>query len=44
LSRRRKSDGLAVKDSVLTWGELALRLKGRRGRASARGARSQQRS
>jgi len=26
--RRRKSGGRAVKDSVLTWGELALCLKG----------------
>src|SRR3990172_11603659 len=29
--RRRKSGGCAVKDRVLTWGDLALRLKGRRG-------------
>ena len=28
--RRRKSGGRAVKDSVLTWGDLASRLKGRR--------------
>jgi hypothetical protein len=39
-ARRRKSGGRAVKDSVLTWGDLALRLKGRR----ASGARSQPRS
>ena len=30
--RRRKSGGRAVKASVLTWGDLASRLKGRRGR------------
>src|SRR6266704_2623937 len=29
--RRRKSGGGAGKDRVLTWGDLALRLKGRRG-------------
>ena len=29
--RRRKPGGRAVKDSVLTWGDLASRLKGRRG-------------
>ena len=29
--RRRKSGGCAVKDRVLTWGDLASRLKGRRG-------------
>ena len=28
--RRRKSGGCAVKDRVLTWGDLALCLKGRR--------------
>jgi len=28
--RRRKSGGCAVKECVLTWGDLALRLKGRR--------------
>ncbi len=28
----RKSGGCAVKDRVLTWGDLALRLKGRRPR------------
>ena len=28
--RRRKSGGRAGKDRALTWGELALRLKGRR--------------
>jgi hypothetical protein len=27
----RKSGGCAVKECVLTWGDLALRLKGRRG-------------
>ncbi|ASQ14887.1 hypothetical protein CN151_18825 [Sinorhizobium meliloti] len=39
--RRRRSGGSAVKECVLTRGDLALRLKGRRCRA---GARSQQRS
>jgi hypothetical protein len=39
-ARRRKFGGRAVKDSVLTWGDLALRLKGRR----ESGARSQPRS
>jgi len=29
-ARWRKSGGRAVKDRVLTWGELALWLKGRR--------------
>ncbi len=29
-ARRRKSGGCAGKDRVLTWGDLALRLKGRR--------------
>jgi hypothetical protein len=38
--RRRKSGGCAVKECVLTWGDLASCLKGRRCRA---GARSQQR-
>lgn len=38
--RRRKFGGCAVKECVLTWGDLALRLKGRRWQA---GARSQQR-
>ena len=38
--RGRKCGDCAVKDRVLTWGDLALRLKGRRPRA---GARSQQR-
>src|SRR5664280_3047942 len=28
--KRRKSGGRAVKECVLTWGDLALRLKGRR--------------
>ena len=28
--KRRKSGGCAVKDRVLTWGDLALCLKGRR--------------
>jgi hypothetical protein len=41
-ARWRKSGGGAVKDSVLTWGDLALVLKGARGHA--RGARSQPRS
>src|SRR6201995_5663725 len=39
--RRRKSGGRAVKERVLTWGDLALCPKGRRRRAVAR---SQQRS
>jgi len=39
-ARRRKSGGCAAKECVLTWGDLALRLKGRRG---GHGARSQQR-
>ena len=39
-ARWRKSGGCAGKDRVLTWGDLALRLKGRRWRT---GARSQQR-
>jgi hypothetical protein len=39
-ARRRKSGGCAVKESVLTWGDLALCLKGQRCRT---GARSQQR-
>ena len=30
-ARRRKSGGCAVKECVLTWGDLALWLKGRRG-------------
>ena len=38
----RKSGGCAVKECVLTWGDLALCLKGRRKKKS--GARSQQRS
>jgi hypothetical protein len=38
--RRRKLGGCARKDSVLTWGELALCLKGQR----ESGASSQQRS
>ena len=29
-ARRRRSGGGAVKECVLTWGDLALRLKGRR--------------
>jgi len=29
-ARRRKSGGCAVKECVLTWGDLALRLKGQR--------------
>ncbi len=29
-AKRRKSGGCAVKEWVLTWGDLALRLKGRR--------------
>ena len=40
-ARRCKSGGCAAKECVLTWGDLALCLKGRRCRA---GARSQQRS
>jgi len=39
-ARRRKSGGRAGKDGVLTWGDLAMRLKGRR----ESGARSQPRS
>ena len=39
-AKRRKSGGRAGKDRGLTWGDLALRLKGRR----HAGARSQQRS
>jgi hypothetical protein len=39
-ARRRKSGGCAVKECVLTRGDLVLCLKGRRRRA---GARSQQR-
>jgi hypothetical protein len=39
--KRRKSGGGAVKERALTWGDLALCLKGRRCRA---GARSQPRS
>ena len=38
--KRRRSGGRAVKECVLTWGDLALCLKGQRCRA---GARSQQR-
>ncbi|KAK0331741.1 hypothetical protein LTR94_027706, partial [Friedmanniomyces endolithicus] len=37
-AKRRRSGGRAVKDRGLTWGDLALRLKGRR----ISGARSQQ--
>ena len=37
--KRRRSGGRAVKECDLTWGDLALCLKGRRCRA---GARSQQ--
>ena len=39
-ARRRICGGCAAKECVLTWGDLALCLKGRRLRA---GARSQQR-
>ena len=39
-AKRRRSGGCAVKECVLTWGDLASCLKGRRCRA---GARSQQR-
>ena len=39
--KRRRSGGRAVKECVLTWGDLASRPKGRRCRA---GVRSQQRS
>lgn len=39
--KRRRSGGRAVKECVLTWGDLASRLKGRRCRA---GASNQQRS
>ena len=34
--KRRRSGGRAVKECVLTWGDLALCLKGRRCRAGAR--------
>ena len=34
--KRRKSGGRAAKECVLTWGDLASRLKGRRCRAGAR--------
>jgi hypothetical protein len=40
-ARWRRSGGCAEKECVLTWGDLALNLKGQRRRA---GARSQQRS
>jgi hypothetical protein len=40
-ARWRKCGGCAMKVCVLTWGDLALRLKGRQREA---GARSQQRS
>ena len=40
-ARRRNSGGCAGKECVLTWGDLALCLKGRRKKI---GARSQQRS
>jgi hypothetical protein len=36
--RRRKSGDRAVKDSVLTWGDLGLRLKGRRKRGAEKSA------
>ena len=39
-AKRRRSGGCAEKECVLTWGDLALRLKGRR---CLIGARSQQR-
>lgn len=32
-AKRRKSGGCAAKECVLTWGDLVLRLKGRRGDA-----------
>ena len=35
-AKRRKSGGRAAKDCVLTWGDLASCLKGRRCRAGAR--------
>jgi len=35
-ARQRKSGGCAVKECVLTWGDLALCLKGRRCRTGAR--------
>jgi hypothetical protein len=34
--KRRKFGGRAAKECVLTWGDLASRLKGRRRRAGAR--------
>jgi hypothetical protein len=42
-ARRRTSGGRAVKVDVLTWGDLASRLKGRRPAVTSDGARSQQR-
>ena len=45
--RRRKSGGCAVKERALTWGDLALRPKGRRGepeREVSRGRISRRRS
>ena len=38
--RRRRSGGRAVKDSVLAWGDLALRLKGRSGLTDWRAEKS----
>jgi hypothetical protein len=35
-AKRRRSGGCAVKECVLTWGDLALRLKGRRKKKSER--------
>jgi hypothetical protein len=35
-AKRRKSGGCAVKECVLTWGDLALCLKGRRKKKSER--------
>ncbi len=43
-ARWRRSGGCAVKECVLTWGDLASCLKGRRGNTGKLGARSQQRS
>ena len=38
--KRRRSGGRAVKECVLTWGDLVLRLKGRRGSQDHRSEKS----
>ena len=43
-AKRRKSGGCAVKDRVLTWGDLALCLKGRRGDTEREVSRGRSRS